>query len=376
MVDSQDDEAKAHRRGRHARLTAPSLVAAHLWMLAPAAVAAPGTTDVPPAPLEGTTQGHAEDTTVHLQSPEPSAWPEAMEAIAFELDQAGYHARFDASAPASASIIIRRQGEHWRLQCTDARGQVHEERGSTASGPDLVALLAVEMLVAAQADPRASVPPQIPTEATPPTATPMLTEAVPIVHDRRATERTGWERWALEVGAGMNNLSALTLAIGAYHRWSYIELGLALEGGATAQRDEFADGSNASSVTASALAAGRLATAVAFRPERRVRPTLGLTSAFVVPFVRSTYRGVDPLDPEAGFVNATVTSAGLMWVPAATTALRVGLRPRLALQVGAHVGPALTLRVPELASGDRFGLAGWMAGATVGFVVGSTGDWR
>lgn len=319
--------------------------------------------------------------TVRLESPDGAEWPEALDAIAFELDQAGYIVVRGEDPSATETIIVERMDARWRLRCAREQGPAKEQFGQVAEGPTYVAMLAVELLLATRTQPMDSDEIAEPEPVERPTPEPAKDVVVPPIDGARDTgslraTRT-WHhnprRWAAELGANassIGSIGSLGLELGLVRLWTRTEVGLVLGAGSLAGSEEDTSvNGDSSSVEMYSIAKARLAVTYVSRPGRRVRPSAGVASGFAVPFVSSTATRVNLHDGSR--LDSRTADAGLLWMPSAVGGLRVGIQPGLAWQLTARVGPVLTLRRPELAAGGRFDFSDWFAGATMGLVFGS-----
>lgn len=296
-------------------------------------------------------------------------WTDAATAVRFEIDQAGLRVRgADQPCPACLSLTLEGQSGDWTLCVFDSTGRERARHRGTESDPAWVGLVAVELLLAASepvADPPEPSPPtpERPDRIAPdPSAQPTIRKTAPAAPSRPRT-------WVPEVSVGSSNIGIIGLGLGLRHRWRSAELGLALEGAYRGhQTVEIGGPDEVFAVNPGAVLRTRLVGAYAFRPGKRLRPSVGLACEFVVPFVDSEYRG-DGAD-SVGATEASVDSVGALWVPAAELGLRLRLSAPVDLVVSGRIGPTVTLVAPELADGGTLELPPFFAGGTAGFAFG------
>lgn len=320
---------------------------------------------------------------VTVVSPAATAWPDAVEAIRFELDQAGYGHDVASSSAAALRLTLQvhRDPQRWALILVDeALGTRSLATGPLSDDPEVVAVHAAELVYAALATRRRDAP--VPTApAAPPDEAPPTPDRPPAIPPPPLSSRVQLarsaptsvappdapRRWKVGLGITASTMATLGVRLGVHRRWTHAELALHVSGGQFAGALEEVDTTARSSVAARGYAGFGLATAYVFRPGRRVRPRLGITSGFVVPIVRTSYRG----SSFAGRVsdgatrNDSGTDAGLLWTPALQLGIEIRLTSRLALRSSVGPGATLRLRDVRVANGAVLQMPRWfLSGAT------------
>lgn len=334
---------------------------------------APSTAGAASGPSEAPDPGSAQ---VVLRQVSGAAWSEATEAIAFEMSQAGYDVVNPLNRISSSGYVLvelRRDLDQWEVRCIDGSA-VEYQRGAVSDGPELVALLAVECVLAMRASARPPEPAVAAEAATAPPDPVPRSRQVPVVRAKARPTPDVPRRWAGQVGATLmtvGTVSGIGAEAGVRRTWARWELA-ALVGGGALQHSEAYDGSGGTSTSLQlrALARMELAASYVFRPGRRARPTLGAASGFVVPVVRSSRAGPDPENARS-YIDTRATSAALLWTPTAHAGLRVGLSRSVALQLALFGGPALTVRNAAVATDEPFAFGKWTAGLSSALVFGA-----
>lgn len=304
-------------------------------------------------------------STIAVRTPPGHAWPQAVEAIAFELDQAGYRIVPDGVQP-GATVTVSHDAHRWRLVLLDtAQNLVLEATGYDGESAQMLGLHAVELLHASRLD----VPKHRQQQpAAPPRPEPTTARTEPVPGPRPP------KPWVLDVGLGVSSVGLLGPRLGFARHWQRVELGAALEGGFgnagnidyPASRDDWFLG------RPRAVVRSTLEFAYVSRPGRRLRPLVGVSSELVAPIVASTHAA---RDPDSGFdIVLDTVEVGVLWAPGVDVGTRVALGPRLALRAALRVGPLVSLHPVDLADGGTFRLPRGAATATVSFLFGSTAE--
>lgn len=300
-------------------------------------------------------------SALSVHTPSDRAWLEAAEAIAFELDQAGYRIVPDGMS-AGATMTVSHDAHGWSIVLVDATGNlVVEAAGHAGESPQMVGLHAVELVHASRLDvpldrqqrsPATSRPAEAPRPTLPPTP----------------PEPTKTSAWAFELGLGVSSLGLLGPRLGFAHHWARAELGAGVEGGLgnagnisyPMTRDQWALGNPR------AVLRSTLELAYAFRPRHRLRPLLGVSNELVVPVIASSYRGRDPA------VELDTVEYGVFWTPGLDVGTRFIVGPKLALRAAVRAGPLVALRRVAVASGGVFEHPQGVATATMSLLFGPT----
>ena len=294
---------------------------------------------------------------------------ELLDAIAFELDQAGFDVVASPTARVSATIHVSPEGQRYRIEVDNHRRGVSV--GADAAQGDL-ALLSVELLVASsvktpEREPEAQPERRAPTvKATTPVETPDTSGVLRVV---ASAPRAGNPPWSLGIGLAVASIGPVGVALDLHRDWSRATVGLGLEGavltGATVDVDEDA----LREIDAGGILRTRLSAAFVARAGRRVRPTIGAGTELMVPFVRSRFVGPDPARP-ATLLDANGTNAGLFFVPTASLGLRIAVRERSALSLSARAGPRIGAVPIRLVDGTTYPTPPWFVAATIGMRFG------
>ena len=293
------------------------------------------------------------------------AWPEAEEAIAFELRQAG----FTIEKGSSMRVTIERDETSWRANVHNgAPDPLVSVWGDATDTPDTVALRVVEAVEAAAARPvleGVTEPESEPTMMLPPVEPSLPVE--PTITETALEEAGPGARpgWGVDVSLAGANLGWYGASVGARYRWTRAEVGAEVAGASLGSHEEvWNDGGEG---WTGGVVRIQVAGGMAFRPGRRFRPSVGLGSMFLVPVIRSHYAGTTET---GGTVNSNGVSAGLMWVPAPEVGFRVQLHPTTALMVAARGGPTVALQPAPLEGGDTFDAPRWFFGGNLGLLFG------
>ncbi len=296
---------------------------------------------------------------------------EVLDALRFELDQAGYDAA-DEPGSVAVTIVITVDDERWRLDVNDSTNnvQLHAE-GASADSPGTIGLVAVELLVESSVE--SSVEPRVestepelapePAASGPPDTSPPDTAPSPArgADDPPAsvTPEPRARAWALEAGVVGASLGVVGLMINLQRRWPRAAFGLGLEGGflAVAVTESTAIGNL--STGSGGFVRGRVSGAYVFRSGSRARPHLGGGIELAVPLLRSRFEGdgvlVDGLE------------YGLALAPVGELGLSVELQPRLALVLALRGGPLFELAELPLADGRSYAWRPWFLAGSVAF---------
>ncbi|MEM6994628.1 MAG: hypothetical protein AAF721_29200 [Myxococcota bacterium] len=344
-----EPDCGVHRARRRWRLAAASVA---LLLPLPAAAATRAVAES--APVAATAR-----SAIAVRTPPDGGWPAAAEAIAFELDQAGYRV-VPTGVEAGATLTVSRDAGGWTIVLLDAtRSLVLEATGRDGESPQMVGLHAVELLHASRLDvPKQRRQQPAPVVARPRPATPHPEAPAP------ATRHA----WAADVGVGVSSLGLVGPRLGVAHHWRRAELGAALEAG-------FGNAGNVDYPTSRddwwlgrprAVLRSTVALSYVTRPGRRLRPLLGVASDLVAPIVASTHQTREP-----ALVIDTV-EVGAFWAPGIDVGARVVLGPQLAVRAALRAGPLVTLRPVDVASGGTLRLPRGIATATLSFLFGRT----
>lgn len=296
---------------------------------------------------------------------------ELLDAIIFELDQAGYEVVANPTARVAATIHVGLDGEQYRIEIDNhARGV----RVGADAAEDSVALLSVELLVASSVKaPEPKPEPEPEPERRPPPSEPATLVETPehfgVLRAVAPTPRASTPPWSLGVGLAAASIGPVGIALDLHRDWSRATVGLGLEGavlaGATVDVNEDA----LRQIDAGWIMRTHVSTAFVARPGRRVRPSVGAGTELMVPFVRSRYLGPAPDHPDA-VLDANGTNAGLFFVPTANLGLRVAVRERSALSLGVRAGPRVGVVPIRLVDGTTYPTPPWFLAATVGMRFG------
>ena len=292
---------------------------------------------------------------------------ELLEAIAFELDQAGFQVVTSPTARVAATIHVSVEGERCRVEIDNhARGV---GVGADAAADD-VALLSVELLVASNVKTAEVEPePEPAPERRPPRAEPAQLMETPehasALHAVATAPRAAAAPWSVGVGLAAASIGPLGVALDLHRDWRRASVGAGLEGAVLAGSTVDVDADVVREINAGGILRTGLAAAFVARPGARVRPTIGAGAELMVPFVRSRYRGPDPAHPEAR-LNANGTNAGLFLVPTANVGMRVAIRERSSVSLGVRTGPRLELVPIRLVDSSTYPTSRWFFAATVG----------
>lgn len=296
-------------------------------------------------------------STIAIRTPPSGAWPDAVETIAFELDQAGYHVVPDG-VEAGATITVSHDAGGWKVVLLDAaQNIVLRAAGHQGESPQLIGLHAVELVHASRLD----VPRH---RRQQPTATPRRSAALEPAEPSPAEPKV----WVFDVGVGVSSIGLLGPRLGFARHWKRAELGTALEAGFgnagnvafPPRRDDWWLG------TPRVVVRSTVQLAYVLRVGHRLRPLVGLTSELVAPVVASTHQNQDP-----EFELDTV-EVGLLWVPGLDVGTRFVLGPKVALRASVRAGPIVTLHPIDLASGGTLRLPHGVATASVSLLFGPT----
>lgn len=355
----------------HASLLATAL-AAFAVGLPVRATAAPSTEGPRRCEAEGAIVVHADD------APEARA---RAHAIGFELEQAGYVV---APTPGceQGTLTLERVEDRWHLHYAEVSGDVAvEATAGQDDPPQVLGLHAVELIHAAEllraaaaygpsparAEPAPSRVPQPPASGPPePTVPTVPTEPT------EPTEPTPKDtRWMVELGVASSTMGLVGPRIGVAHHTRSFELGIAAEAGFGGDR---AFGSPRTTEPGAVLVDDRAATRVnnravvelgyVFRPARRLRPSLGVANAVLLPIVGTRYD-----HPGIG-LTLTHVGIGVLWVPAPELGLRLDVRPGLAVRASLRAGPVVAVKPVAVAGEGRFAVPRWTGTATLGVLFG------
>lgn len=307
-----------------------------------------------------------------VQTPPDGAWPEAVDAIVFELEQAGLMVE-DSTTDAAPRVVVELSGETWELSVIDpARAVELHASGEETDSPYLVALHAVELVLESQLAAQNVTEDPIPEPARPaeqaPLAEPQLGVAT---HSRPPVQPAPPRAWGVALGITGSSMGLVGLSAGVRHRWSRLELGLGIAGGMFAAPEvDLAEGGESSGrggFVRAGLGLGYLA-----RPGKRVRPLLGLDNDVVVPMVWSSFSSRTPAGPngETIDVDESGISAGAFWTPTAQLGVQVGIRERLGFRAALYGGPSLTLAAMQMSENASVGIPNWVIGGTTALVFG------
>ncbi|MEM6990554.1 MAG: hypothetical protein AAF721_08660 [Myxococcota bacterium] len=307
-------------------------------------------------------------------------WPDAVEAIAFELDQAGYRASpgLQPESRSSVHLLLRRDATSWRLVLLDpARDLRLVATGPAVDAPATVGMHAVELVYASELADDAAANPRPPQ----PEARPIVRTTLTMHGDPRHSEgpemglaagmpskHRRQRRWGFSAGVRASTLGTLGARLGARRLWRRAEVGATVAGGAFARAEEDVGETSSIASTGRGFFSVGLEAAYVFRPARRFRPRLGVGSDLVVPIVTNVIEG-------AGFASAVAgdfdydrngPSAGLFWTPAARAGLELAVGPRLAIRASVGGGPVLTLRDIRIAGNVTTSVPRWSLAAAAG----------
>jgi len=276
-----------------------------------------------------------------------------VEAIEFELDQAGYAVVDEADA--DGTITVRRGPRGWGLVVDDpSRGVQFEAEGHLGQSAPVVGLHAVELVHASWLDAarRKAAPEQTPA----PTLAPP--EDVP---PKRVSP------WRFDLGVTISTLGLVGPRLGASRHWPRAELTLALEGGFD-QPSETSHGQGGTrwhrDARPKATARALVGAAYVGRPGRRIRPLLGGTLEAPAPIVGSEYFDSDPP------VHLETIEFGVFFAPGAETGAHWILGPHVALRTTVRAGPLVTIVPVDLAGGGTYPTPRWFATGTMSLLFG------
>ncbi len=303
---------------------------------------------------------------------EPGAQSIAVsEAIAFELDQAGYRTSAEPSDPTNTRLSLHIGDERWELVLVDtARDLRLVASGSADDAPAEIGVHAAELVYAAQSTPVARPSPA--REVTPPRRTPPVSVAVshtPQPAALRATAPVPVPKprlWGFAFSATASSLGTLGALLEARRRWTYLEVGASLGGGSYSSVDETTEASRQVSVAGSGFVSVGVGGAVVLRSDRKLRPRLGLDSDFIAPIVTSRYSSTGGVT--GGSLDVSGTDVYLMWAPALTTGFDVSVGPRLSIRTALRGGVTAALRNGPVAGGGAHDVPRWFYGGSVGLV--------
>lgn len=296
---------------------------------------------------------------------------ELLDAIAFELDQAGYAVVANPTARVAATIHVGLDGERYRIEIDNhARGVTVD----ADAAEDSVALLSVELLVASSVKTPESEPePRPEPERRAPTkerVTQVEThEHSGVLRAVAPAPQASATAWSVGIGLTAASIGPVGVALDVHRDWSRATVGLGLEGAVLAGSTVDVDEEALREIDAGGLMRTGLFAAFVARPGRRVRPSVGAGTELMVPFVRSRYLGPDPARPDT-VLDANGTNAGLFFVPTASLGLRIAVRERSALSLGVRAGPRVALVPIQLVDGTTYPTPPWFFAATIGMRFG------
>jgi len=330
-------------------------------------VGAPVASAAPPDPVVGDGETRP-SVAISVRGDPPDG---LVEAVAFELDQAGFEVVTIPTARVSATIYLAATQSGCRIAIDN------HVRGVTVDGqttPDDAALLSVELLVAssvkAAPEPEPEPQPEPPRRRSPePRPIVPAAKQPGVLRTVADPPRPRTTAWSVGLGLAASSIGLVGVAADLVRDWRRATVGFGLEGAVLPSSTVDVDLAQARKIDAGGLLRGRFAASFIARPGQRVQPTLGAGAELMVPIVHNRYRGEDISEPGTR-VDASGLSMGLFFVPTADLGLRIGVGERSALSLGVRTGPRIDIIPIRLVDGTGYRTSRWFVAATVGMRFG------